>query len=297
MRWLVWRQHRLQWALAVAAVAAFAIPIVVTGARHGCAANSPCVVSVSGQTLAQTLVNLTVAVPALIGAFWGATLTGRELETGTSALVWTQSITRRQWLRAKIATLLVAAAVSGAVVSSLVTWWARPGTPNHNNRFEAIHFDTQGIVPVAYALFAAGLGLSAGALWRRVVAAMATTVLGFLAVRLTVELLARPHYMSPVVKVYAMKQMDPTPAGAMGLGTDLLQHGQVVTGSVRVACGGPDTTREAMNACMDRLGYQFRTTYQPPGRYWTFQWIEFGIFVAFSAALIGYVIWRIKRSA
>jgi hypothetical protein len=81
----------------------------------------------------------------------------------------------------------------------------------------------------------------------------------------------------------------------MQLGTDLLQHGRVVTGSVRVACGGPDTTREAMNACMDRLGYQFRTTYQPPGRYWMFQWIEFGIFAGLAALLVLAAVVLLRR--
>jgi len=31
-------------------------------------------------------------VPALVGAFWGAPLIARELETGTHRLVWNQSV-------------------------------------------------------------------------------------------------------------------------------------------------------------------------------------------------------------
>jgi hypothetical protein len=41
-----------------------------------------------------------------------------------------------------------------------------------------------------------------------------------------------------------------------------------------------------MNECMHRLGYAIRATYQPAGRFWTFQWIEFGIFAGLAAALV-----------
>ena len=40
--------------------------------------------------------------PAVIGLFWGAPLIARELETGTSALAWNQSVTRTRWLAVKL---------------------------------------------------------------------------------------------------------------------------------------------------------------------------------------------------
>jgi hypothetical protein len=43
-----------------------------------------------------------LAVPGLIGMFWGAPLAARELETGTFRLAWTQSVTRARWLAAKL---------------------------------------------------------------------------------------------------------------------------------------------------------------------------------------------------
>ena len=41
--------------------------------------------------------------PAVIGLFWGAPLIARELETGTAALAWNQSVTRTRWLAVKLA--------------------------------------------------------------------------------------------------------------------------------------------------------------------------------------------------
>jgi hypothetical protein len=300
MTWLIWRQHRLQWAIAAVLIAGFAVPLFLSGrTRAGCTAGSPCFVDVPGSALAQTLANLSVAVPVLIGAFWGVALAGRELETGTAALVWTQSVPRSVWLRAKVTTLLVSSLLCSAAVSGLVTWWARPGSPSYNNRFEAIHFDAQGVVPVAYTMFAAALGLCAGTVWRRTLPAIATTVGGYLGVRLLIELLARPHYDSPVVRLYPMNGADPTPPGSMGISNDLLQHGHVVTGPVRVACdGGPGVTREQMNACMHQLGYEMRSIYQPADRYWPFQWIEFGIFLGLAVALtVGAIILLRRRDA
>ena len=44
-----------------------------------------------------------VALPALVGAFWGAPLVARELESGTYRLAWAQSVTRTRWLAVKLA--------------------------------------------------------------------------------------------------------------------------------------------------------------------------------------------------
>jgi ABC-type transport system involved in multi-copper enzyme maturation permease subunit len=297
MNWLLWRQHRLQWAIAAVALVGFALPIVITGrARSGCTQGNPCVVHITGVNIAQTLVNLSVAVPVLIGAFWGAILVGRELETGTAGLVWTQSISRRRWLRGKIATLFISAILAAAAVSALVAWWARPGTPNYNNRFEAIHFDTQGVVPVAYAVFAAALGLAAGVLFRRALPAMATTVGGFLAVRLVVELAARPHYMTPVTRFSSMKGEGSLPFGALSISNGIALHGHVVSGPISVpdSCAGA-VSRQDMDACMQRAGYVLRSVFQPANRYWTFQWIEFGIFAVLAVLLVAAAVLVLRR--
>jgi hypothetical protein len=48
-------------------------------------------------------------------------------------------------------------------------------------------------------------------------------------------------------------------------------------------------------ACMARLGYRSFTTYQPGYRFWPFQFIETGIFVALAAALIGVTFFVVRR--
>ena len=44
---------------------------------------------------------------------------------------------------------------------------------------------------------------------------------------------------------------------------------------------------------MDKLGIREAITYQPASRYWPFQWIETGIFLALALALAGFCFWRL----
>jgi len=164
---------------------AFAIAIVATGihmadvydAARQCKGGRCLVVGrlFSGYGAIIDTVHLTILVPVVFAAF-GATLIARETDAGTNVLVWTQGITRRRWLIAKIVFAVVAALVVAALVSALVTWWS--GTPNSldGNRFQGAEFDTQNIVPVADALLAVAIGLAAGAWLRRVVPALALSI-------------------------------------------------------------------------------------------------------------------------
>ena len=44
-----------------------------------------------------------------------------------------------------------------------------------------------------------------------------------------------------------------------------------------------------------RATYHQVVTYQPASRYWTFQWIEFGIYLAAAAVLVGICVWSVRR--
>ncbi|MDQ2848098.1 MAG: hypothetical protein M3Y77_17490 [Actinomycetota bacterium] len=138
-----------------------------------------------------------VALPALIGAFWGAPLISRELETGTHRLAWTQSVSRTHWLRAKLAVVGLASVATTGLLSLLVTWWSSPIDRAHLNRFGAGVFGERNIAPLGYAAFGFVLGVTAGVLIRRTLPAMATTLGVFLGVRLAFSYLVRPHLMSP----------------------------------------------------------------------------------------------------
>ena len=291
MTWLVWRQHRAQMLMAAALLAAFAVPVWITGRRlsdalAACRSGSSCGNLFDHYNAISTAVDLTVAVPVIFGIFWGVSVIGRELETGTAALAWSQSVTRRHWVRAKLLWLFGGTLVASAALTGLVTWWSNTRNVLQASRFSGLSFDLQALAPIGYSLFSAALGLVAGVAWRRVLPAVATTITGYVGVRMVVELALRPHYLAPVRRLVSMTAPPDAPQGAWTQSDNLVLHGRVISGAIQMPsrCLGAAQPKRA-NACMDSLGYRVQVTYQPAGRYWTFQWIEFGIFAALAVVL------------
>jgi hypothetical protein len=50
-----------------------------------------------------------------------------------------------------------------------------------------------------------------------------------------------------------------------------------------------------MDACMNAHGYRIQTTYQPASRFWTFQWIEFGLYASLAVLLLVTAMVVLKR--
>ena len=142
--------------------------------------------------------DILLIAPALIGIFWGAPLVARELETGTYRLGWTQSITRRRWLAAKLGVVGLASVAVAGLLSLMLTWWSSPIDTANANRFGDAMFSLRDITPLGYAAFAFALGVTAGVLIRRTLPAMASTLVVFVAARLAEAQWVRPHLMSPV---------------------------------------------------------------------------------------------------
>jgi hypothetical protein len=197
------------------------------------------------------LVISTLGAPLLVGLFWGAPLVAAESEAGTTHFAWMQSITRRRWLAVKVGWMVLAAVVWGGVISALVTWWEGPDNALQLDAFDNGRFDIMGIVPVAYSLFALALGITAGALVRQVLPAMAVTLGGFVVVRATAALYLRRHYLSPVT-VYIPVTRSSTPPGsywslASGvLGPNGLRIDQGTNGTWSTAFRPPTSRRRAI---------------------------------------------------
>jgi hypothetical protein len=138
---------------------------------------------------------LLLILPMLVGMFWGAPLVAREIEHGTHRLVWTQGTSRLRWAATKFGLVSIGVLAMTAVFAAMLTWWITPVMQTSGQRFDYIFFDIHGIVVFGYATFALALGIFAGAVTGRLLPAMATTVVGFLAVRLVVMLVARNHYL------------------------------------------------------------------------------------------------------
>ncbi|MET9943140.1 ABC transporter permease, partial [Streptomyces halstedii] len=100
------------------------------------------------------IASLLSGLPLILAVFVGAPLIAGDRENGTAQLVTTQSVTRRQWLVAKLAFAYGLALVCGLVLSAAFTWWWQP----HRSLFytkwiEGPIFDNTGPVLPALLLF------------------------------------------------------------------------------------------------------------------------------------------------
>src|SRR6202044_1832357 len=65
-------------------------------------------------------------LPVLIGAFIGAPVLARELETGTFRYAWTQGFGRWRWALAKLVALAVVLVAAAGAFSVLLSWCYQP---------------------------------------------------------------------------------------------------------------------------------------------------------------------------
>ncbi len=316
MTWLIWRQHRNQAAFAAISLGALAIIFAITGvhmaatyhsALRTCAATRTCD-SVgdglfNGDGAIIDLANFTVVVPLLIGLLWGAPLLASEIEEGTHKLIWTQTVTRRRWLAGKAIALFGAALIVGAVLAVAVTWWSRTLDLSQQNRFDK--FDIQGVVPIAYALFAAALGLTAGIVIRRTLPALTATLAIVVGLRIVVANYLRPHFMTPVTKLVSVLS-----TGNGLSGSNWMLHSHMVDAAGRsvapnatlsalpVACRQYiGTTRTQIFSCLAGQGWHEKLVYHPANRFWLFQGIESALFVVLAAASVATAFIVIRRDA
>lgn len=324
MTFLVWRQYRVQGAIAFVLLAVAGAVILADGlqvASHwhsilvACKGNSSCLQQhiplFTG--VVSDLPDISLIVPVVLGMLWGAPLVAHELESRTSDFAWAQSVTRTRWLTVKAAWLLLAAAACGGAIAALTTWWSGPGNALQAQAFFPGQFDTQGIVPIGYAVFAMALGIAAGTVARRTLPAIGVVLGGFIGLRLLISAVLRPHYL-PAVTTYYKVTGSFTPPGQAWV----LSQGAVSSTGVRVAQGWGDlhpalspTCQRVLNesqsavpkggslnavfSCMQAHGWRGFATYQPAYRYWPFQGIETGIYVLLAGALIAVTFAVIRR--
>ena len=342
MLWITWRQFRAQTIVAAAALAMTALVLGLAGLHIAhlydssgvatCHARGYCTAAVSNflTQVNSSLVNhlpllfgtALVAVPAIIGIFWGAPLLTRELEPGTHRLAWTQGVTRTRWLAVNLTVIGLAAMAAAGLFSLLVTWSASPIDRVNMNWLQPAVFSERAIAPVGYAAFAVALGAAAGMLVRRTVPAMAVTLAVFTAVQFAMRalrqyLIAPVHLISPITAVTSTSiTMSPSGAdqmsvtggvnmpGAWILANDTINAaGHAVngipitqTGALSLqTCGAAQGNSPACLAALSKSGYRQLVTYQPASRFWAFQWYETAIFLALALALAGFCLWRIRR--
>ena len=312
MAWVSWRQHRAALAGVAAFLGAFAVYLWLTGLQmhHAEAAychpagSLGCAINFTGR-YGETAIIVSIAlqaVPALIGAFTGAPVLARELESGTFRFAWTQGIGRLRWTVGKLVPLAVAVTAAAGAFTVLFAWYNQPWAgAGYVTPFSPRVFDLLGVAFAAWTLAAFAIGVLAGMLIRRAVPAIAATLAAYAGLAFATGLWLRQHYITPLVT------RSPNPPGSASVISGWYtkggrfafgDHGNGIASTVRRLCGGPcHGTRLSLAQLLAQHGYTHWTSYQPGSRFWPFQWIEGGWLLALSALLIAVTVWLVHRRA
>ncbi len=251
---------------------------------------------------------LLVWTPAVIGAFAGAPLLARELETGTFRYAWTQGAGRMRWVVAHLVAGALGVAVLSAAFGALMTWYDHPLVASGiEPRLHTSEFPITGVAVVGWALLAFSVGVLVGLVSRRVVAALAVTLALWTGIAFLTAERFRAHYEAPLVT-----------RGLRFSGSDLSvrqwwTHGGVTASGSQInrtlqgigvqSTGGGNFKAGPGSSTVDPVHYLIQhgfiqwTSYQPDSRYWPFQWIEFGWLALLSVLLLGATIWLVRRRA
>ena len=180
-----------------------------------------------------------------------------------------------------------------------MTWWRirRPAP----NRFDT-GFESEGIVPLAYIVFAAALVIALGAVLRRTAPAIGLALIGFIVARVVVGGFLRPHYLSPLSATWSGDPgtTGPTSATAWLIRQDLSDaHGNAVQNlpSIVDACGGDLAAKFGDASCLAQHGVFNHAVYHPASRFWLFQGIEAAIFLGLALALGAFAVWWIPTAS
>ena len=322
---VIWRQHRFALVTVATLLGALAVYLWIVGSSLHNAYAAAIACHPAGLPACQAVVNnfnglgsflsngvILQVLPAAIGAFVGAPLLAREMETGTFRYAWTQGFGRRRWTLAKLVALGLAVTVAAGLFSLLLGWYYQPYLATGNSAlainelspFNSGLFDLGRVTFAGWTLAAFAIGALAGMLIRRVVTALAATLAVYTGLALAVGLYLREHYLTPLL----VKNASP-PASAWVIGQQWYARGgqpvsqstlgQVLQTAPQLAGGkgGIPQDDPTVNQYLVQHGYTLWTTYQPGSRFWPFQWIEGGWLLALSVLLIAATVWLVRRRA
>jgi hypothetical protein len=324
MVWITWRQHRVALTGVAVLLAALTLCLWIVGLEVHDAYAAAVTCHPASSIACSALVNhfngmddflanggVLQAVPVLIGAFAGAPVLARELESGTFRYAWTQGFGRGRWVLGKVVPLAIVVAAAAGAFSALLDWYYQPYFAAGNQTVSLSEasplaptlFDLRGVAFAAWTLAAFAIGVLAGTLIRRVVPAIAATLVVYGGLAFAVGLYLRQHYLAPLVTA---AQNVPGSAPIVSQWGTRNGHfafaGQPPLSLLDQFCTAPargahiDKTL-TISQCLSRHGYTWWTSYQPTSRFWPFQWIESGWLLALSLLLIAATAWLVRCRA
>jgi hypothetical protein len=222
---------------------------------------------------------------------------------------------------------LLLVGVCCAAVAGLVVWWVdrwsaplADASPVDRGLPMGFSFAGSGVVPLAYTVFAFALGVAAGMLTKRVLPAMALTLVIFLAAQVGVAWLVRAHLapshtsIAPVTSA-TLQNFNISSDGirlsgdAPVAGAWLLSRHMVDASGARVdilPAALMDTPQcvpsvdKDVSPCLEFIasqGYRQESTYHLPSQFWRLQWTESALYAGATAGLVAFCFWWLRRRA
>ena len=328
MAGITWRQHRFALAGVAVLLGALAVWLWSAGTSLHNAYAAAIACHPASSAACQNLINifnssatsnvmgnkdpggvLLQLVPALIGAFVGAPVLARELETGTFRFAWTQGFGRWRWTLAKLVLLGVVLAAATAAYGVLVSWYYQPyqaGGLYENSPFADL-FSLREVTFPAWTVAAFTIAALAGMLIRRVVPAIVATLAVYAGLAFATAGFLREHYLTPLVTTsldlpgtstaWIISQWFTKDGRFAFSGNPPLSLLNRFCSSAPSGKGGGLPPGPSFAQCLAPHGYTQLTSYQPASRFWPFQWIEGGWLLALSILLIVVTIWLVRRRA
>ncbi|WP_327296381.1 MULTISPECIES: hypothetical protein [unclassified Streptomyces] len=218
-----------------------------------------------------TLISL---APFCVALFAAGPLTARELESGTTRLAWSQSVSPARWFAAKLAVPAVVLTVgTGPLILLYRLLWSA-----HSNLLVAGYQPRQlyfsiGPAAVVAPLLALALGALCGVLVRRTLPAMLAAAVVQYAVT------AVRNGLWPFQRAYQVPELS--------------VHSRAITST-----GARITDPECYDKvqCLARHDVTgFTRTYLPSPDFWPRQLAECGVLLALTALAVGVAFWALKR--
>lgn len=311
--WLAWRQQRMLVGVGLAVLATAAVIAAYsrsgmldalrsglfdhcgTGPLH-CAQTGTGLPLLLDTAPLKVLGALNIALPVLIGVFWGAPLLGRDRELGTHRMILAQGVSRGQWFASRFGLAAASTTVISGLLAGVFAWWWRPAADRSYGLFwyESTVLNGSGPRVVAAALFGLAAGTLLGLLVRRVLSAMG---LALLATGATALLLELAHHVRLLVPPLTYTSPGSTPKAPMGDKWSTGHYGLTTASGHRedvMNCPFPSGSR--LSDCMDRHGYVARFyEANPAGDYWAFQWTDTAVLGGLALLLTAVTMLLLRR--